>query len=95
MVQVGFPFWRWSARRGAALLLCVEVTQDGGAGSYRATSRNLPGLLVCASTRENLLRDVYDCASLLVVDELGQTLLQPLVIAWDGVFQQDHLMPAH
>lgn len=95
MYQVGFPLWRWSARRGAALLLCVEVTHDEGAGDYRATSPNLPGLLVRAPTRERLLQSVYDCAIQLVVDELGQTLLRPLLIAWDGVLQPSPFDTAH
>lgn len=95
MYQVGFPLWRWSARRGAALMLQVQVTQDEDAGGYLATSPNLPGFLVHARTQDSLLRNVYDCASQLVVDELGQTLLHPLLIAWDGVFQQSAPMPTH
>lgn len=94
MYPVGFPMWRWCGRHGAALLLRVQVQRDTAAGCYSATSTNMPGLLVRASTREGLIRRVYECAGLLLADELGQPLRQQALIAWDGVFQHGTPVPA-
>lgn len=94
MFPVGFPMWRWCGRQGVALLLHVQVQLDTVTGGYSATSSSLPGLLVRARTRECLIRRVYECASLLLADELGQPLRQPPLIAWNGVFQHGASLPA-
>ena len=93
MYPVGFPLWRWWARRNGALVLRVQVQRDPLSGGYSATSSGLPGLLVRARTRECLMRRVYACTQMLLADEVGQPLPQPPCIAWDGVLG-DALLPS-
>ncbi len=55
--RVGFPGWKLAARLGLPLQVRVEVHYDPEVKSYWTTSPDLDGLVVCAPTLDELLRE--------------------------------------
>ena len=86
MYRVGFPGWKIAARLGAHLLIKIDVLHDKEAGVFVATSRDLPGLVVEAPVMDELFPNVYDCASMLLAQELKHARIKRPIAAWDGDF---------
>lgn len=86
MYRVGWPAWRLAARCGAPMLLRVDVAQDKDAGVLIATSPDLQGLVVEASSTEELMREVFHCVDMLMEEELKQPPKHRPRAAWNGDF---------
>jgi predicted RNase H-like HicB family nuclease len=82
--RVGMPFWRTAARLGARLLIDVEVLKDEQANVFVARSPNLKGLVAEAASAEELFKSVYDCADMLLEQELHSRLPRRPSAAWTG-----------
>lgn len=66
MYRVGFPFWKFLARRGVPVSLRVEIMRDEEAGVYVARSRDLDGLVVEAKTLDDLRAEALSTADQLL-----------------------------
>lgn len=86
MYFVGFPGWKLAARLNIPLLFRIEVMHDEEAGVYVAKSKDLKGLVVESSSREELLADVYDAADMLLAKSLAHPPRTRPAAAWTGEF---------
>lgn len=86
MYRVGFPGWKLAARLNVPLLLRVDVARDQGAGVFIATSPDLRGLVVEASSTEELFKEVYGCVDMLMEEQLKQPPKHRPAAAWTGEF---------
>lgn len=86
MYRVGWIGWKALARAGVSMLIKLEVARDEEAGVFICTSPDLPGLVVEASTLEELHREVVGCVDMLMEDELHQPLKHKPLTAWPGDF---------
>lgn len=68
--RVGLPFWRTAARMGITVTLPVEISFDGEANVYIATSPSLPGLAAEADSLDELRRQTR-----LAMDDLMEIAL--------------------
>jgi len=84
MYRVGTFGWTLAARLGVPLLLRVEVMQDKEVGAFIATSKDLIGLVVEAKTLDDLSRQVFECANMLIAERIKTTPKRRTSIAWDG-----------
>lgn len=75
MYRVGFPFWKTVARRGFPLVLRVQIMRDEDAGVYVARSPDLDGLVVEASSLDELRLEALNAADVLL--ELALKVDQP------------------
>ncbi|WP_158582727.1 DUF1902 domain-containing protein [Neopusillimonas maritima] len=69
MYPIGYPFWKLAARCGITIRIPVNVERDTQAQVYIATSPKLPGLVVEASSLDELRAEVIDVASMLIVTQ--------------------------
>lgn len=76
MYKIGYPFWKFAARRGATIKIPVTIDHDEEANVYIATSSHLRGLVVEASTLDELLLEVEDVASMLIQEAIHGTHAQ-------------------
>ena len=86
MYRVGFPGWKLAARFRIPLLFRVVVTRDLEAGVFVATSPDVAGLVVESANLESLLPEVYDCAGMLLSEQLKHLPKVKPIAAWDGDF---------
>ena len=86
MYRVGFPGWKLAARLRIPLLFKIDVFRDDEAGVFVATSTDVSGLVVEAATLEALLPEVYDCANMLLAEQLKHAPRSKAVAAWNGDF---------
>ena len=89
MYRVGFPGWKLAARLGVPLMFRVDVHHDPEAGVFIATSEDLRGLVVEATSKDELISTVYDCVDMLLVDQLKRSPKAKPLVAWSG-----ELLPA-
>jgi Domain of unknown function (DUF1902) len=68
MYRVGYPGWRIAARVGLPLKLRVEVIFDEDAKVFVASSEDLKGLVVEATTIEQLRNEIENCTSELMTE---------------------------
>jgi hypothetical protein len=66
MYRVGFPFWKRVARAGLPVSFRVDVAHDHEANVYIATSPDLRGLVVEASSVEELVRETNSAVEMLM-----------------------------
>lgn len=90
MYRVGLPGWKIAARMGVPLPVRVHIHHDPEAASYWTTSPDLGGLIVSASTLEELFAEVRTAAPDLIELELGR----PANLAQTTFTQVDTLQPA-
>lgn len=57
MYRVGFPGWKVASKLGMSVRLRVNISRDEAAGVYIAESPDLDGLIVEATTLEELKRE--------------------------------------
>jgi hypothetical protein len=86
MYRVGFPGWKIAARLNVPLLFKIDVVHDAEAAVYIATSSDLKGLVVEATTVEELIKEVYNCTDMLMQQVLTKPLKQKPAAAWTGDF---------
>ena len=86
MYRIGRPGWKLAAWLGMNLLVKIDVVRDREAGVFVATSSDLPGLVVEATSMEALFPEVYDCVGMLLAGQLKHALKRRPVAAWDGDF---------
>ena len=86
MYRVGFPLWKVAARLNIPLLLKIDVARDREAGVFIATSQDLPGLVVEASSIDELFPEVYNCVDMLMEEHLKQPPKVRPAAAWTGEF---------
>lgn len=72
MYRLGFPGWKIAARFGVSLFVRVNIHHDPQTSSYWTTSPDLGGLIVAASTLEELFKEVQLAAPELIELELGR-----------------------
>ena len=84
MYRVGFPGWKIAARLGVPVLFRVDVHHDSEAGVFIATSPDMRGLVVEATTKEDLISSVYDCMDMLMIDVLKRPPKTKPLAAWSG-----------
>lgn len=70
MYRIGYPFWKLAARVGIPISIPVIVEHDEEANVYIATSHNMRGLVVEASSMDELLVEVNDVVSMLMEEEI-------------------------
>lgn len=80
MYRVGLPFWKTFAKIFGKASFRVEVMYDREAKVFIATSPDLKGFVVEASTADELLREANDVVSMLMEEHLhdGKTKLEPV-----------------
>ncbi|CAB3907547.1 DUF1902 domain-containing protein [Achromobacter dolens] len=66
MYRVGFPFWKQVARAGLRVFFRVDVSYDKEAKVYLATSPDLKGFVVEASSMDELAREANEVACMLM-----------------------------
>jgi predicted RNase H-like HicB family nuclease len=86
MYRVGFPGWKLAARWNVPLLIRLNVTRDGEAGVYIATSPDLRGLVVEAATLEELHRELNCCVDMLLKEILKEPPKKRPATAWPADF---------
>ena len=69
MYRVGYPGWRLAAKLGVSLKVRVDVIYDDEAKVFVATSEDLKGLVVEATTIEDLRNEIMSCAGELMSEE--------------------------
>lgn len=84
MYRVGFPGWKLAARVGVPVIFRVEVLHDQDADVYVATSPDLRGLVAEAKTKDELIHAVYDCADMLMEEQLNKQPKNKPLAAWTG-----------
>ena len=84
--RIGFPGWKVAGRFGARLLLRVDVSRDDEAKVFIATSPDLKGLVAEGATTGDLFKGVYDCADMLLEQELHKPLALKPAAAFTGEF---------
>tara|TARA_R110000851_G_scaffold73980_2_gene163352 strand:- start:116099 stop:116374 length:276 start_codon:yes stop_codon:yes gene_type:complete len=70
MYPIGHPLWKLAARCGITIRIPVNVERDTQAQVYIATSPKLPGLVVEASSLDELRAEVIDVASMLISEQV-------------------------
>lgn len=70
MYRIGYPFWRFLAKRGVTLKVRINVMHDEEAGVFVATSPDLRGLVCEAHTFEQLVIEVKHGVNDLVICQL-------------------------
>ena len=66
MYRVGFPGWKLAARAGLRLKVRIDIHHDSETNSYWADSPDLDGLVVAASTLDELRSEVRGAAEVLL-----------------------------
>jgi predicted RNase H-like HicB family nuclease len=66
MYKVGSPFWKTVARLGLPVSLRVDVRHDAEANVFIATSPDLDGLVVEASTLDDLVQETNGAVEMLM-----------------------------
>jgi hypothetical protein len=70
MYRIGWPFWKFLAKRGAKLKLRILVEYDDEAKVFIAQSHDLQGLVCEAPTFPELLKEVELCVGALLEEYL-------------------------
>ena len=89
MYRVGYPFWRRIVRAGFPVSFRVNVSFDSEAKVFIATSPEVKGLVVEASSLDELVRETRLAVDMLMEDCLGSTEQHPEAyfhIERDGAF---------
>lgn len=86
MYRVGWIGWKTLARAGVPMLVKLDVQRDVEAGVLVCTSPDLQGLVVEASSIEELHREVVGCIQMLMEDLLNEPLKRQPLTAWPGEF---------
>jgi predicted RNase H-like HicB family nuclease len=86
MYRLGFPGWKLAAKFGVPIMFTVKVVYDDESKVYVATSPELEGLVVEASSKEEMISEVYDCAEMLLSVKLKHEPKKKPFAAWDGNF---------
>lgn len=66
MYKVGSPLWKIAARLGVSVSLRIDVRHDDEAGVFIATSPDLKGLVVEASTVDDLIHETNGAVEMLM-----------------------------
>ena len=87
MYKVGFPLWRTVARLGVPVGLKVDVHHDDEAGVFIATSHDLEGLVVEATTLEELVQETKGAIEMLLEQHINGSSRTPQTLF---NFHEDH-----
>ncbi|NLC36468.1 MAG: DUF1902 domain-containing protein [Alcaligenaceae bacterium] len=66
MYKVGLPLWKTAARLGVPVSLRIDVRHDSEVNVFIATSPDLNGLIVEATTIEDLIRETNGAVEMLM-----------------------------
>lgn len=80
MYRVGLPFWKTFAKIFGRASFRVEVMYDREAKVLVATSPDLKGFVVEATTADELLREANDVIAMLMTEHLqeGKAKIEPV-----------------
>ena len=80
MYKVGYPLWKVVARSGLPVTLQINVEYDKEARVFIATSKNLRGVVVEATTVNELVHETNNAVDMLMEDIVrdGKRFPEPL-----------------
>lgn len=80
MYRIGFPFWKFVAKRLGRISFRIEVIYDRDEKVFVATSPDLNGFVVEAATTDELVREANDVIHMLIREQLkdGTTKVDPV-----------------
>ena len=76
------------SRLGVPLLVRIQVLYDREANVFIATSTDLAGLVVEASSLDELMFSAYDCVDMLIKHALHRPLKRATKVVWDGTVER-------